>query len=91
MLPGESGDSSGTSVSATAGMSVRLVELPRDPTTGSLGLSIAGGRDSPLGDMPIMVASLAPGGSADLAGNIQVSASVSVHQPIVNASVQSAK
>jgi C-terminal processing protease CtpA/Prc len=46
------------------------VELRRD-TAGSLGLSIAGGRDSPMGDMPIMVAGLAPQGPAHQAGNIQ--------------------
>lgn len=48
-----------------------VVQLERD-AAGSLGLSIAGGRGSPLGDLPIMVASLSPGGAADRCGGVQV-------------------
>ena len=49
---------------------VRRVEINRD-VTGSLGLSVAGGLASPLGDMPVMVASVNPEGPAASA-DIQV-------------------
>ena len=49
----------------------RIVELERD-SAGSLGLSIAGGQASPLGDLPIIVASLTARGPAARSGLVQV-------------------
>ena len=49
----------------------REVTLARD-SSGSLGLSIAGGRGSALGDVPITVASLTSHGPAMLCGEIKV-------------------
>ena len=49
----------------------REVTLARD-SSGSLGLSIAGGRGSALGNVPITVASLTSHGPALLCGEIKV-------------------
>ena len=51
---------------------VRVVELERD-AGGSLGLSIAGGLDSPLGDTAVMVAEMQPGGPASRSAVLRVS------------------
>ena len=51
---------------------MRVVELERD-SRGSLGISIAGGVGSPLGDMKLIVASLQPGGAAEASGKLLVS------------------
>ena len=56
-----------------------MVDIHRD-SAGSLGLSIAGGRGSPMGDIPIIVASLTPGGPADLSSKIQVRGSLTMIQ-----------
>ncbi|XP_033115091.1 multiple PDZ domain protein-like isoform X2 [Anneissia japonica] len=45
-------------------MDMRKVELIKEPNR-SLGLSIAGGVGSPLGDVPIFIANIQPGGIAD--------------------------
>lgn len=50
---------------------IRVVELQHD-ANGSLGLSIAGGVGSNLGDTPIMVANLTPGGPADRCRKLKV-------------------
>ncbi|KAH3696145.1 hypothetical protein DPMN_083608, partial [Dreissena polymorpha] len=50
---------------------IRVVELEQD-AQGSLGLSIAGGMGSSLGDMPIMVANLTPGGPAERSRKLKV-------------------
>ncbi|XP_064604764.1 multiple PDZ domain protein-like isoform X2 [Liolophura sinensis] len=53
------------------GNTVRVVQLNRDES-GSLGLSIAGGVGSPLGDVPIMVANLNPTGPANRSQKLKV-------------------
>ena len=50
---------------------METVELHRD-AAGSLGISITGGANSPLGDLPIMIADLNPSGPAALSGRLQV-------------------
>ncbi|XP_025110172.1 multiple PDZ domain protein-like [Pomacea canaliculata] len=50
---------------------LRTVELEHD-LSGSLGISIAGGLGSPLGDVPIIVASLNPDGPAARSGKLRV-------------------
>ncbi|XP_071117082.1 multiple PDZ domain protein-like isoform X2 [Haliotis cracherodii] len=50
---------------------LRNVELQHDES-GSLGLSIAGGVGSPLGDVPIIVANLTPTGPAARCGRLRV-------------------
>ena len=50
---------------------IRVVELEHD-ATGSLGLSIAGGKGSSLGDTPIMVANLTSGGPAEKSRKLKV-------------------
>lgn len=47
------------------------MELEHD-LSGSLGISIAGGLGSPLGDVPIIVASLNPDGPAARSGKLRV-------------------
>ncbi|KAL5021229.1 hypothetical protein ScPMuIL_000384 [Solemya velum] len=49
---------------------IRTVELKHD-STGSLGLSIAGGRESSLGDVPVIVASMSPAGPAARSQNLK--------------------
>jgi hypothetical protein len=51
---------------------VRLVEIQRDDN-GSLGLSIAGGKDNPGGDGPIIVAQMTPDGPAAQSQELRVS------------------
>ncbi len=51
---------------------VREVLIDRD-TAGSLGLSIAGGLGSPLGDVPIIIASMQFDGPAARTGKLTVS------------------
>ena len=48
------------------------MDLERD-SRGSLGISIAGGVGSPLGDMKLIIASLQPGGAAEVSGKLLVS------------------
>lgn len=50
---------------------IRVVELSHD-ASGSLGLSIAGGVGSSLGDTPIMVANLTSGGPAERSRKLKV-------------------
>lgn len=50
---------------------IRVVELSHD-ANGSLGLSIAGGVGSSLGDTPIMVANLTSGGPAERSRKLKV-------------------
>ena len=59
-------------VSIESGYEIRVVELERD-ASGSLGLSIAGGLNSPLGDTPLVIAHMHPGGPADRSGALRVS------------------
>ncbi|XP_071953522.1 multiple PDZ domain protein-like isoform X2 [Antedon mediterranea] len=51
-------------------MDMRRVELIKEPNR-SLGLSIAGGVGSPLGDVPIFIANIQPGGIADSNGSLK--------------------
>ena len=51
---------------------VREVMIDRD-ASGSLGLSIAGGMGSPLGDVPIIIASMQYDGAAARTGKLTVS------------------
>ena len=60
-----------SSASADMSRSSFLVELERD-TDGSLGVSIAGGVASPLGDLPLMIADVNSTGPAARTGKIQV-------------------
>ena len=50
---------------------IRVVEIQHD-SNGSLGLSIAGGVGSSIGDTPIIVANLTPGGSAERSQKLKV-------------------
>ena len=50
---------------------LRTVDLHHDES-GSLGISIAGGVGSPLGDVPIIIASLSPTGPASRSGKLRV-------------------
>ncbi|KAH3847220.1 hypothetical protein DPMN_089538 [Dreissena polymorpha] len=50
---------------------IRVVELEQD-AQGSLGHCIAGGMGSSLGDIPIMVANLTPGGPAERSRKLKV-------------------
>jgi multiple PDZ domain protein len=50
---------------------IRVVELAHD-ANGSLGLSIAGGVGSSLGDTPILVANLTSGGPAERSRKLKV-------------------
>lgn len=50
---------------------IRHVELQHD-ANGSLGLSIAGGVGSSMGDTPIILANLTPGGPADRSRKLKV-------------------
>ncbi len=51
---------------------VREVEIDREGSS-SLGLSIAGGLGSPLGDVPLIIASMQPDGAAAKTARLQVS------------------
>ena len=51
---------------------IRTVELQHD-TSGSLGLSIAGGLGSNLGDTPVVVANMTPNGPAEKSRKLKVS------------------
>ncbi|KAK7101023.1 multiple PDZ domain protein-like isoform X2 [Littorina saxatilis] len=50
---------------------LRTVQLEHD-LSGSLGISVAGGLGSPLGDVPIIIASLNPDGPAARSGKLRV-------------------
>lgn len=50
---------------------IRIVELSHD-VAGSLGLSIAGGIGSSLGDTAVMIANLTPGGAAAKSQKLKV-------------------
>ncbi|XP_013421813.1 multiple PDZ domain protein isoform X5 [Lingula anatina] len=50
---------------------MRTVELERDEQ-GSLGISIAGGIGSPIGDTPVLIANLQPNGPAQKTGKLKV-------------------
>ncbi|GFS21969.1 multiple PDZ domain protein [Elysia marginata] len=50
---------------------IRVVELEQD-AAGSFGLSVAGGLGSPLGDAPVIIASLNPTGPAARSGKLRV-------------------
>ena len=50
---------------------IRIVELQHD-VSGSLGLSIAGGIGSSLGDTAVMIANLTPGGAAARSQKLKV-------------------
>lgn len=50
---------------------IRVVELAHD-ANGSLGLSIAGGVGSSLGDTPVIVANLTSGGPAERSRKLKV-------------------
>ena len=51
---------------------LREVDLEQD-SSGSLGLSIAGGVNSPLGDAPVIIASMTTMGPAAVSGKLRVS------------------
>lgn len=61
---------------------MRVVQLNRDES-GSLGLSIAGGVGSPLGDVPIMVANLNPTGPANRSQKLKVQY-ITLNESVVN-------
>ncbi|XP_064790839.1 inaD-like protein isoform X2 [Oncorhynchus masou masou] len=64
-----------SSKSAGAEMGVRTVEITRGPTD-ALGISIAGGKGSPLGDIPIFVAMIQANGVAAKTHRLKVRVSV---------------
>ena len=56
---------------ASVDASLREVHLEQD-AAGSLGLSIAGGVNSPLGDTPVIIASMNPTGPAAMSQKLRV-------------------
>jgi multiple PDZ domain protein len=54
---------------------LRTVQLEHD-LSGSLGISVAGGVGSPLGDVPVIIAHLNPDGPAARSGKLRVSESL---------------
>lgn len=50
---------------------MRVVDLEQD-AAGSFGISLAGGLNSPIGDAPVIIASLNPAGPAAVSGKIRV-------------------
>ena len=76
----------GASNDATRGQ-LRTVELARDDR-GSLGLSVAGGVGSPLGDAPLLIANIQPDGPAAKTGKLRVSHPQSISSPFHKSSYE---
>ncbi|XP_033636742.1 multiple PDZ domain protein-like isoform X3 [Asterias rubens] len=69
--PAEQSTKTQVQPAGTAGKPVRNVELKKVPGK-SLGLSIAGGKGSEMGDIPLIIASITPGSQADEVKHLKV-------------------
>ena len=68
-------------MSIESGYELRMVELYRD-MDGSLGLSIAGGLNSPLGDTPLVIAHMHPEGPAARSNMLRASCTLDIYKSV---------